>query len=333
MKDPLKIKAIIKILKLKILNLIPLKLKYKQGDRKNILLYATRRGGSTIVMQLLSVDEDTRDISEPFELFHTNNLKGKIKLKSLPSKYFSQYITLNKSEEKQVLNYLSSLLSGKYQEFQVYYKANRTVVKIVNALPLIDFFSEKLDVYTLYFVRHPIPQALSIVKNKWGITAKAYLADKLFCDNYLTQTQIEFCKKILNECTYLEQAALSWCLENLFPLKFSKTEKMILTYEELVLNTDKVINYLFDNLHISNKKAMFDILRKPSRSSHLSLSSTKEAIFNQDKTKIVGRWESEISQTDKAKVQIILDKFDIFEYKADSILPSKSLLLFKNATL
>ncbi len=326
-------KDLLKIIKLKILNIVPVKLRYKQGSRKNILLFATRRGGSTLIQQLLSVDEYTRDINEPFQLFNTNNLQGKIKLKLLPDKFYSQYITLDETEEKQVLDYLRLLLSGEYQEFKVYHKADRTVLKIVNALPLIDIFSKNLNVYTLYFVRHPIPQALSILKNKWGITAKAYLADKLFCDSYLTSTQVEFCKKIFNEGTYIEKAVLSWCLENLYPLKFSKTEKIILTYEELVLKTDRVINYLSDNLNISNKEGMFHIIKKPSQSSHLSLASTKEAILKQEKREIVGRWESEISQTDKSKIQVILDKLNIFEYKADSILPSKSLLLFEDETL
>ncbi|MFK8022317.1 MAG: hypothetical protein AB8G26_00025, partial [Ilumatobacter sp.] len=42
-------------------------LRHEQGDRRNILLFATRRGGSTFAMELIGANRGIRPLNQPLE--------------------------------------------------------------------------------------------------------------------------------------------------------------------------------------------------------------------------------------------------------------------------
>lgn len=146
---------------------------YKQ-EKRNIYLFATRRGGSSIISQILSIEPLTREIDQPFDQFRDDSI-GDIKRKELPKKNLSQFIDLSKKERRIVSKYIKKITSGGHFYISPYEKANRTVLKIVNAGAIADFISEINNPLIVKLFRHPVPQALSIMRNNWGITVEPYL--------------------------------------------------------------------------------------------------------------------------------------------------------------
>ncbi len=297
---------------------------YRQGTQKNILLFSSRRGGSTFLAELVSCNPGILHIDQPFDLFKPNTITGKIK--DLPHVPRSQFISVSDTEEPKIFNYTNLLLNGKLQKLGMIEKAkfpiltNRTILKICNASSLVDWFNDNFDVIIIHLLRHPISQSLSIVRNNWGITAKAYLANKFFANNYLNQEQINFSKNILESGTYFEQAILNWVFENLVILKYSKANKLRLFYELLVTDSEKQINILSQYLNISGT-LMKEKLNKPSASSSHSDKKTTLAIKNENRDYLISKWQNIVSPEQIVQAQKILDIYEIGEYKATESLP------------
>ncbi|MBN1597139.1 MAG: hypothetical protein JW894_02500 [Bacteroidales bacterium] len=303
------------------LELMPTSLRYRQGKRKNILVFANRRGGSTLIRQMLSVDHGIRAINEPFAMFEINNASGKIKRDKLPGYFMSQFISVTEQEKIKILGYITDLLQGKHLPFKFYCRGERTLLKIVNAHPLIDLLTNNFDVQTMLFLRHPIAQALSVVRNNWGFTAEAYLKNPGFLKKYCTKNQVDFGNKLLTKGSKLGKAVLSWVFENLFPLKFSMCDKYILHYESMLMQPEKYINILADKFEIINKKKMYEVMHTPSYSVHRSNSDTIQRIKESKKTELINAWLEKLSKPEKEKVQRILDYFEIDNYSAFDPMP------------
>ncbi len=312
----------------KIYRNLPYSIRYRQGKAKNILLFANRRGGSTIMAHLLTVDPGTRIIDQPFDLFPYPGREEKLALKRslIPDKPASQFIHLHDQEIPQVLDYVDKLMKGYYPAFDHYVNGKRTLLKIVYASPLMDFMAEHFPVHIVYLNRHPIPQALSVVRNQWEITAYPYLQTPEFSSQFLSDTQVQFGLKLLERGSELEKAVLNWCLENHYPLHHAKAPFLHITYEELLLNPDIIVNLLSRELEIKNRPKMFEVLGKPSVSYQFSEGSTNQAILKKDTQYLLNGWQSKVTEEQKAQVQQILDVFECSVYSAYRLLPEKAYL-------
>ncbi|MFP4292041.1 MAG: sulfotransferase domain-containing protein, partial [Cyclobacteriaceae bacterium] len=303
------------------INRIPAAYRYFQGKEKNILLFSSRRGGSSILAQLLSANPFIREIDQPFDINLKNDVESSTKIKRLPSKMHSQFLSLNEEEKQIVENYISRLLKGEIPEIKKYIIANRTVLKIVNAFPLMDYLADLTKADIIYLSRHPVAQSLSVIQNKWEFTSEAFLADPVFAGNYLTQLQIDLGHDVIRQGTLLEKGVLNWCLENLYPLKFCKSEMLHITYEDLILNKEPVLQMMNEKLRISKVEKLHRILSKPSRSSYLSDKSSVEAISKGNSNALVQKWIPRLHENEKKAVQKILDVFEINLYNAYDALP------------
>lgn len=310
---------------------------YKQGKHKNILVFASRRSGSTYLAQLLACSRGVWYVDQPFELFYPHTKTGAIKCAHLPSMPLSQFITLSDEQSHLVREYMSLILGGglrplgEIKRWGFPFLATRTVVKITNALPLLDWFSDHFDVSTVYLLRHPIPQALSVVRNQWGITAKAYVENIMFSCSYLDEGETRLANQVMTEGTYFQRAILNWCLENIVPLKHRRSDAIVVTYEELVLFPNDVIYLLSRQLGLPNIRCMLSKTRIPAQA-HLSEEETRIAIREGKRDFLISRWREEISYEQLKDARMILETFGIFEYRADEAMPGKQLRHFGRPT-
>ena len=306
---------------------------YKKGTCKDIFLLASRRSGSTHLARILSCDRGVRYVDQPFDLFKPHTQAGRIKSTYLPSMPISQFITLSDSKEVLVRKFISLLLEGGLkplggiEHWGFPFLANRTVLKICNASPLIDWFNDQFNVSIVYLLRHPIPQALSVIWNKWGITAEAYLDNKLFSSSYLDEDKSKLSHRVMSRGTYFVKAILNWCLENIVPLKHRRSEVFIITYEDLVLNPIATIKLLSQQLGLKNIQGMLKMVRIPSQSA-FSEDKTKAAIRERNREFLIGRWKEQVSGEQLNDARRILETFGIFEYRVDDPMPIDQLLYF-----
>ena len=317
-------------LKTNIYKIVPKSWLYQQGKLPNILLYSSRRGGSSYLAGLIAMEPGIRLIDQPFDLFKPDTPKGGIKAKYLPAMSISQFVSLNAPEEKEVEKYIDILLNGRERMISepTFSRMNRTLLKIVNAMALINWLGERFKVKTVFLVRHPIAQGMSIIKNRWKITAGSYLENESFEQCYLTLSQRSLGYQILEHGSDLEKAVLNWIFENIVPLKHAKKVDLFITYEELVLNSEATINLIADKLELRNIQRIKTKVNVPSSSSGFSTENTLRAIQDGDRSTLVNIWMNQVDKVELKKIQELLAAFEIDEYEAESCLPHERLLNF-----
>ncbi|SDL61297.1 Sulfotransferase domain-containing protein [Catalinimonas alkaloidigena] len=296
---------------------------FPPAKEPDVLLFASRRGGSTVVAQMLASTPGTLLVDQPFDLFKPDIPEGQLKLQYLPQKELSQFITLSSDDEEKVRTYLKLIISGNLFRGAHYKSACRKVLKIVNASPLIDWMADLPNIKIVYLARHPAAQALSVVKNQWGITAKPYLDDVRWRSAYLNKEQIQLGYQLLESGTYLEKAVLNWILENIYPLQFSDTEKLVLFYEDLITQPDLEIQKICEFAKIAKPHALKNVLATPSKSYRLSDPTTIKAINEGESLGIIYKWQSEMTSLQTEALQLILDTFKVTCYRMDTPFPCK----------
>jgi hypothetical protein len=306
---------------------------YRQGKAKNILLFSSRRGGSTLLEQIVTCNRGFRSLDQPFDLFSPKTAAGKIKARFLPDMYWSQFISLNDSEECQVKRYMNLALSGQLrllggiEQWDFPVLGHRTFMKILNASPLIDWFSQTFEVHICYLMRHPIPQALSVMQNKWGITADAYLKNQYFVESYLNPEQVNLAENILETGDYFEQAILNWVFENLIPLKYAKTNFPKIAYEDLVTDPVQVVTLLSRELDLPDVDRMAKEVMRPSRSAKFSSAANQKNLQRKSPQAIISSWVKKVTDGQINEVNKILSTFEITEYSSNSPIPNTAKVL------
>ena len=317
------------------------------STQKDILLFSTRRGGSTLLGQMLSANRGIRNIDQPLTLYAPNGIGGLLRSqlckKYLPQMPYSQYVSLTPKEQKQLLSFMDLLISGElslnpWLEYKASGKkyfclTDRVMLKITDANAIIDWFVSNFDSHIIYLIRHPIPNALSITKNRWMITVPAYLDNKRFSEQYLNNNLRKISKKIMDSKNYFLQGILNWCVENVVPLKYSNSNFLTLSYEELVLSPMQIIQLLSERFNLNDTERMHKISGLPSYSTSLSDKRIIENIKKQFSMKekydrIISRWRQEILPEQEEQAMELLNAFGIEAYKFGSAIPHEHYLHF-----
>lgn len=302
---------------------------HKQKETNNIYLFSTRRGGSTWLSQLLSCDKNTRYVDHALGYLNMDFLERSY----LPKVNLNQYI----EPDNKINLYFESIESGKLTSraianpFNDDYvrKSNRLVFKITEGKALLNWIMDKRNGCFVFQFRHPISNALSIVRNNWGLTLEAYLKSNYFIDNFLTKEQHQYATKIAEGDDKMEKCVLNWTLENLVPFNFTKTQRFIfISYEETVQNSTQIMRYLAEELSLKNISGMIKKHNEPSNSSKLSTNEIREKIKNNEN--IIGSWRKKISKEDEKRLLAIPEFFNIRAYEVGKDMPSNEYLLIKN---
>jgi len=192
---------------------------------KPIVIFATRRGGSTLLMEMIASQPGVDFVSEPLSLWryhpHFNRL---------PHPPRGRFISLNQEEARQVQSYFEDLLTGRIKAFNAWnpfhptwsFRVRRLVVKLLSANTLIDWLANGFEIEVLYLLRHPVPVALSCLRLNWGNDAEAYLQNSCFREQILGSERARFADEVLAKGSPLEKFVVEWCLENFYPLQVYK---------------------------------------------------------------------------------------------------------------
>jgi hypothetical protein len=303
--------------------------RHRQGREKNICIFASRRGGSTWLMELIASNKGVRYVDQPFSIYSASL----IQFQYLPVLGYGQFIHLDKEEKEMVKYFFNRLFEGslkinsqwKFWQKDFDFVSNRLVMKIVDAKGIIDWIEECFDVHIIYLTRHPIPQALSVMRNGWGLTVKAYLRNSYFTEHYLNDDILAYCHDILKEGSLLQKYVLNWSLENLVPIRMipNKPNWIYISYEDLTLFPEKTILQLAKVLDLANIDAMMKKIKRPSRSTkRFSTGQKKYMISSHNYDYLIKGWKKEISDEDERSAFKILEKLGITIYQYSQFLPS-----------
>ena len=286
-----------------------------------VLFYSSRRGGSTLLAEIMEAARSTVYVDQPFDLWKPDTDRGRIIASFLPNKHQSQFFEMDDQEKNKITLYLDHFYKKKLLHLSTGKRAKHVVLKIVNAHGLIDELATLVPSKTVVLMRHPFSQSLSVMRNKWGTCEAAFIESTTWTDTYLTLEQLAFSKEVSEKGTYFEKAVLNWCLEWHYPMHHSKTKKLTLYYEDLVLDGANHITRLYEFLGFKEIQNGVAILNKPSKSSNFSTKATVEGIKNNDKSAMLSSWRSQLEEKDLVNAQKILDVFNVTVYSRFSDIP------------
>jgi len=206
-----------------------------------------------MLMRMLVSQPGVTYIDQPLGHTHFNPWHNR-----LPRPVLNTFVSIRKGEDSRNLQaYFEAILSGRlrvnsqWKLFDPSYSfvVNQLVIKCVNGPPIMDWFMDHLDVKPIFFVRHPVPTALSIMNWKWGNSAEAFLQDEGFCSEWLGAEKERFCRKILSHGSLLEQFVLEICLCNIKALGVARERGVFtLSYEELLMRPKEVSELICEKI-------------------------------------------------------------------------------------
>jgi len=297
---------------------------------KPIVIFATRRGGSTLLMEMIASQPGVDFISEPLSLWRYHPYFNR-----LPHPPRGRFISLSGEQARQVQSYFKDLLKGRIKAFNAWnpfhptwsFRVRRLVVKLLGANTLIDWLAKEFSIEVLYLLRHPVPVALSCLGLNWGNDAEAYLQNSYFREQILGSERAWFADEVLARGTPLQKFVLEWCLENFYPLQVYKERPwLVLTYEEVTSRPKQVSELICSRFGLPDPKRMALMVGRPSRTTFFA--DTREAIVKQGPQVMLGRWLKRVSQEELRRVQEILDVLGLRAYQAFSPYPTEALCHF-----
>ena len=207
--------------------------RHRQGPRPNILLFCTRRGGSTWVLNTVAAHPGMRYVGRPFMTVLSSRWRNRMPdLKKsggyTGNKTLRQIIHFEGQDEKKFQKAASNIIDAKWHvypsiNFRAPYfnrKTDRVIFQMTSGLPLVQWFEGNFNVQVAYLIRHPIPNALSIIHAGWEPECFEFLENQYFVETYLTPSQVDLAKRIESGDDLLARHVLDWCLKTWFLNEF-----------------------------------------------------------------------------------------------------------------
>lgn len=313
--------------------LVWLPVRHDPGEQRPICLFCTRRGGSTWLMETIGAARGMLPLNQPLEIL-TPNLTP-YQYRRLPKFDRGQVVLPEADQEQALQEYVDDLLAGRIRvnaphrpwRSDFHWRTDRLLLKIVDAKPMMDWFDATYDVDVVYLLRHPVPQALSCLRNGWDTTTLAYTRSRRFVDEVLGDPALaSYAEEVDRDGTGLERFVVNWVVENLAPLQVlaDRPSWLVLSYEESVVDREQTLQTVASRLGLTDLDRMRQASERSSRSSGMSTDSTRAAIVSGDHTALVGGWQHRLAEDDVRRVQAILDRFGVTVYRSDAVMPDWS---------
>jgi hypothetical protein len=300
-----------------------------QGDRPNIFLFATPRGGSTWVMEILASQAGMKYYDEPFNIRRDNVAFAG---------WFRTWESLmpGTGDPDRVIAFLNGLASGKHRHmnpppFRPHHRliTNRIVFKIHVVKYLIGRIARECGGQVVYLLRHPVPttQSRAVFPR-----LELFLASPYFADLIGDGQRLRDIRRLGAGGTKLEKGVVSWCYENLIPLTRPDFDGLVVAYEELVLNPERACDLFLERLHFDDREKMLRAFHAPA--TNISMSSADrlaEMVKPESRDRaisLVSKWREKLTVGDRRSVNEIMGLFGLDVYTADCALPHPRYLHF-----
>lgn len=301
---------------------------HRPGDENDVLILSSPRSGSTWLMELLYTQPGMKYIDEPLAK-HLLDAEG---IAPVQSRW--RYVDLRRRGQTALANYLNNdRLIRRFGPRNVWaeeydYITDRRVLKLIRACALLPWFAEETNFDVVYLLRHPIAQALSAIRRGHEHHLAAYrsaLPPEVYGEE--ARKRIGPSDAAASE---LETFVAAWGLENLVPLQHV-TERpaakvFVLTYEELVLNPEAVLNELAATLHLEDVSRMMEQVTTPSAVTDSTPRRTKDRIREGDRRYLVRKWKQHVSEEQERELFSLLDALGIDAYRPGHFLAQERFL-------
>ena len=296
--------------------------------KRPICLYASRRSGSTLLMEVICTNRGVMFSDQPFCLYTASSAN----INLLPLFPYGQIAFPDADEERILAAYVEGLLSGRIKanapwklwNGTAHLRNDRICLKITDAKTIIDWMDARFDLHTVVLTRHPIAQAVSVSHAGWLSTGKGLLRNAGYVKRWLNDDLEAFSWQLYRTGTELERRVLDWSLENLPALSLLPDNRhwLYVSYEDLMLHTQAVIRRLAGELQLDDQHKMLARVDRPSRSTaRESTAERKRLIREGNREQLLNSWQKEVDAQATQACFRVLDRFGIDLYRPDSALP------------
>ncbi len=301
--------------------------RFEQGEKKSIFVFTSRRSGGTLLTEVIAAGRGIRSIAQPTSIYTASSWQ----IRYLPIVEMGELISLDGEAEQRLRAYFAKILAGtlqvnapwKFWEKDFSFTSQRLVLKVGSGKALIDWIDQEYPVHIVYSTRHPIPMALSVIRNGWGSTAHAYLDNKAFVAKYLGRKTLSGCRDVLENGSLLEKHVLNWGLENLAPARLipQRPDWLFVSYEELTLFPEATVERLAGALDLTDAAKMLKKTRTPSQTSGFSTRRTRELIRKGAGRSLVSGWRTEVTKDEERRCLELLEPLGVSLYAFGEDLP------------
>jgi hypothetical protein len=302
---------------------------HRQGVQPNIFLFATARGGSTWLMEILASQPGMKYYDEPLNLRRPNVASVGL---------FRDWDELmpGTGDDGKIIGFLQELGRGKHgalnpAPFRPYHRlrTDRIVFKMHELEHMMGEVAKACNGVILFLLRHPIPTSQSRkVFPRLHLYPRSPYYDRLISD----PSRRREIAALAESGTHLQRGVVAWCYQNLVPLTNPDFGGLTVTYEELVLNPVKARDLLCDRFNFTDREGMLNAFERPSSNIQMSNSRTLEMMNDADararRVKLVTKWKGTITPDEERQVSHIMDVFGLDVYGGTSPLAAARYLHF-----
>lgn len=286
-------------------------------EYKNLIISSTPRSGSTWLMELIWSQPGFKTCNEPLNI-RLPRIRTTLGISSWADLY-------RQDAKAKVLDYFAGIQRGGHaflnpSPFRKHYRpfTSRIVYKIINGGELwIEDIAEITNSEIIFLIRHPFAVSLS---RKQLPRLEVLCSDPVLSG--FNRTVQGIAENILKEGSFMEKAVLSWCLQNRLALDHMSGRKAtVLTYEQLVLEPEYILNDLAQRFHLSRVDAMLKHFNTPSAVTVQSEKGAGQLIRDNKKNSIINKWKRQIDEEQAAALWPIVEAFDLQIYDRQTSYP------------
>lgn len=296
---------------------------HRPTAESDIFLFATPRGGSTWFMEMIWSQPGFKYCSEPFNV-RVPEVCRALGLDSFASLYGSEFEAKCADYVRAIRSNRCGFLNPNPLRKHHRFITNRMVFKVIHAgMDRIGWFEKQFNAKILHVVRHPI--AVSLSREVFPLLEEF---QKCPLREQFTEEQCRLADRISEGGGHLEKGVVAWCLHNAIPLRECRASWAVLSYEQGVLEPEKVIQYLCDKLSLPDPERM---LRQSSKASAvLKKSSAERQELLKDKSgreRLISSWRQKVSQDTEAELFELVREFGVTVYAQGEDCPSDEVWL------
>jgi hypothetical protein len=301
--------------------------RHEQGAEPNIMLFATRRGGSTFLMELIGANRGVRTIDQPFEM--SASFPTAAQVADMPLYEDGQLTSVDERSARRLQSLTERIFAGhvvinaptRVWRRDVEWRSDRLVLKVLDAKPLVGWFAETVPCDVVYLTRHPIPQSMSCIRNGWTLTSAAYLRDERFVEANLSDAALARSHDVMRSGSPLQQFVLNWALENVAPMRLlaDNPDWLHVRYEDCLTDPAGIVDVVAGRLRLTDLERMRATVNRPSVSSAMSTEQTRRLIEAGRAGDVATRWRDDLDDDTEPWCDQLLETFGI---DPDVVLPA-----------
>lgn len=294
------------------------------GKEKNVVLFASPRGGSTWVMEMISSQPGYKICNEPF---------------NVRSAYVSRHLgidnyadLMNPANRDVYATYLNGIISNRLRGKNISIKhpnhrfiTNKIVFKMIHAgMDRLEWLEDNFHSKIVILTRHPIPTSRSR-----KVFPLLELFDRTALREKFSDEQLRHIDKVRETGSHLEKGVTAWCIHFSIPFNSLRESWVLTSYEEAVVHSDEFVTYMIESMGFSRPDIIKKNMNRPSSSSDQSSSNRQKLLSdNANRRKLISDWRNKIDEAEEKDLMGILELFnlDVYVSGRDTVTEKYSIL-------